>query len=113
MYKRQKDPYVNGKPAAIQNTLGKGKVLKLAYRPQKEELISIIRQFSKLGDSRISLPLPNDVRSVPRTDGSIFIFNTSSSVNEITLLKSCKDRISGKNFSGKITMSPYQMLWLE
>jgi beta-galactosidase GanA len=108
-----RDPYVTGKPAAIVNTFGNGSSLKLGYCPEQEDYIKIIRQFCSIDNEKIQLPLPIEIKSVPRTDNSLFLINTSGKITDVQFKKQVKDRISGKTMNGKISLAPYEVCWIE
>jgi len=107
------DPFVNGKPAAIVNALGKGSALKLGYCPEQEDYVKIVEKFCGISNDMIQLPLPVEIKSVPRSDKSLFVINTSSRKIEIVMKKEVKERISDKKISGKISIEPYEVLWME
>jgi len=107
------DEVMNKKPAAILKKLGKGKVLKLAFWPLKNQMSELISQIVKSNENYLSKPLDQGVLSVPRTDQSFFIINTTSVSHPATINKPMSDRISGEKRSETFNLKPYEILWLE
>jgi beta-galactosidase GanA len=107
------DPYLNGKPALVQNTIGKGKVFKLAFWPEGQKLPHLIRALHKVRTPFFHEVLPPALHAVPRTDSSMLLVNTSGKPATIKLIKPGFDRLTGKRMTGDLTLAPYQLVWLE
>jgi len=107
------DPFINGKPAAVEKQIGKGKVFKLGFWCWDESIPGLIRQLGHVRRDVFKFTAPNGVQAVPRTDQSMFIVNTSGTPKMIELMKPMSDLISDKKISGKHTMQAFEVLWLE
>jgi len=101
------------RPAATLRKLGQGVVVKLAFWPGDDSLLSLIRRLVPEREGILSAPLPAGVLAIPRTDNSTFILNTTSEKKTIELRRLAKDRLSAGNFSGMTILKPYQVVWLE
>jgi beta-galactosidase GanA len=102
-----------GRPAATVRKLGRGVVVKLAFWPGDDSLMSLIRAFVPEAEGMLSAPVPAGVLAIPRTDNSAFILNTTSQEKEIELRRLAQDRLSAAKFSGKTLLKPYEVVWLE
>lgn len=104
---------LDGRPAVTRKKIGEGSVIKLGFWPKDDTLLHLLRQLVRGHQTRLAEPLLREVQAVPRTDGTLFIVNTSSQSVTIRLAEASFDRISGETFNGLVEMRPYQVLWLE
>ena len=107
------EPLLDGKAAATKRKLGKGSVIKLAFWPQDDSVARLIREIIPDPGNPLAAAAPPGVQAVPRTDGSMFIVNTTGSPLPIQLSKAVSDRVSGRKLSGKVQMIGYEVLWVE
>jgi beta-galactosidase GanA len=110
---QSEDSILDGRPAAARKKHGKGSVIKLAFWSQDDAFLRLFAQLLPRTSPAVARLLPPGVQSVPRTDGSLFILNTTRQTMEIELTRALKDRISGRKLSGKTPMKPYEVIWLE
>ena len=104
---------LNGRPAAIRNRLGKGQVVKLAFWPKDDSILRLLTQLAHNSEGLLAAPLPPGVQAVPRTDGSLFVINTTRQPAAIEMRKPVLDRLSRKTVTSKYLMDPYAVLWVE
>lgn len=107
------DQVMNQKPAATMKKIGKGRVVKLAFWTGSENFTKLMNHIIGINYSPLKNVLQEGVQSVPRSDGSLFIINTTGKTSIIHLKESMKDRISGHLIQNKYDMKAYQTLWLE
>jgi beta-galactosidase len=107
------DPYLNGRPALVGHKIGKGKVFKLAFWPEGRQLPHLISTLCAVRNPFFNQVLPPALHAVPRTDGSIFLANTSGKSVTLKLIKAGVDRLTGKRLTNALTLAPYQLVWLE
>jgi len=107
------EPIVNGKPAATEKQIGKGKVIKLGFWAWDNGIPSLIRQLGHIRHDVFESPVPNGVQAVPRTDKSMFLVNTTNTSQTIKFTKSMTDLLTGKEISGEHSMQAFEVLWLE
>ncbi len=107
------DPILDGRPAATRRYLGKGATIKLAFWPQDDSLLLLFRQMVPSDSDLLAVPAPVGVQAVPRTDGSLFVINTRPGISELRLSHPVSDRLSGRMFSGTVSMMPCEVFWLE
>jgi beta-galactosidase GanA len=110
---RSDQAILEGRPAATLRKLGRGVVIKLGFWPGDDSLLSLIRHLIPETAGMLSAPVPAGVLAIPRTDNSTFIINTTSQEMAIELRRLAQDRLSAAKFSGKATLKPFQVLWLE
>jgi beta-galactosidase len=104
---------LENKAAATRRRLGKGTVIKLAFWPKDNSVLALIRQLAPSRDSILATEVPAGVQAVPRSDGSLFIINTSRTVTSVRLRRSVSDVISGAKLAGTVTVRKFEVLWLE
>ena len=103
---------LDGYPAITQKGIAQGKVIKLAFWPDREFLFSFMAKT--LNQELIVADLPNPgVYVVPRTDDSHFVINTTNREVRLSLNGSFKNRIDENVLADQVSLSPYQVLWLE
>lgn len=102
-----------GRPAATLRKLGRGTVVKLGFWPGDDSLMSLIRHLLPDAEGVLSAPVPEGVLAIPRTDNSTFILNTTSEAKGLELRRPALDRLSAAKVSGKASLKPYEVLWLE
>lgn len=107
------DEVIDNKPAVLLNKIGKGLVLKFAFWPDKNQFSQLIGQIYTGIDKYISKPVDEGIQTIPRTDNSIFIINTSGIARTVSLVRPMKDRITEKEFEKEFELQPYAILWLE
>ena len=107
------EPVLNGQPAATRKKLGKGSVIKLAFWPKDDSVLRLFRQLVPTDGNLLGAPAPSGVQAVPRSDGSLFVINTTPRPVSIQLTRSASDRISGRTLEGTAGMKGYEVLWLE
>jgi beta-galactosidase len=106
------EPVLNNQPAVTVRKLGKGSVWKLAFWPGDDSLVKLVRQLGGT-TSRLATPLQAGLQAVPRTDGSLFIINTTASAAPVLLMGPATDRLSGRKFDKSLTIDAFGVLWLE
>jgi len=104
---------LNGRPAATQQKLGRGNVVKLAFWPGDDSILRLVRQMIPDGSDFLSTPLPAGALAVPHMDNSMFIVNTTGKEMAIELSKAASDRFSDTHMSGRTRLKPFQVVWLE
>lgn len=107
------EPFLNGKPAAVRRKIGKGAIIKLGFWPGDDSLAGIIRRLLPADVFPLLEIAPAGVMVVPRSDGSVFVVNTSSKPAKVRLKRDLTDRISGKKVSSSAELSGYEVLWLD
>lgn len=107
------EPLLDGRPAATKRKLGKGSTVKLAFWPNDDSIARLIRGLIPDAASPLGAPAPAGVQAVPRTDGSMFIVNTTGKQVTVQLAKAVSDRISGRKITGKAQLRGYEVLWVE
>lgn len=104
---------VNGKPAATLRSIGRGRVIKLAFWPNDDSFLTLVRNIIPALQGPLAAPLPNGVMAVPRTDKSLFVVNATSHSQSVELRTSSIDRISKRTVSPHLHLKPYEVLWLD
>lgn len=109
---RSDEPLLEGQPAATRRPLGKGQAVKLAFWPKDD---SALRLFRELAGSPGLLPdaAPEGFQAVPRSDGSLFVINTTPRAGTVRLARPASDRFSGRALRGELELKPFEVLWLE
>ena len=107
------DPILNGRPAVTRKRLGKGSSVKLAFWPKDDSLLGLFRQMVPKDRDLLAGPAPAGVQAVPHTDGTLFVINTQPRGAEIRLSRPASDRISGRKFSGPVSLKAYDVFWFE
>jgi len=110
---RSSEPVLDGQPAATRRRVGKGSVIKLAFWPQDDSVLRLLRELLPAGGNLLAAAVPQGLQAVPRTDGSLFVINTTSRSAEIRLARRALDRISRRSVEDRVAMKPYEVLWLE
>jgi beta-galactosidase len=109
---RSEDEVLNGRPAAARRKLGKGSVVKLAFWPGGDSIVRLFRALLPPG-GLLAEAAPAGVQAIPRTDGSLFVVNTSPRAASVRLTRSGSDRLSGRRLDRAVEMKPYEVLWVE
>lgn len=104
---------VNGRPAAIIRRLGRGQVIKLAFWPKDDSFLALIGNSCPSTRNLLAAPLPDGVIAVPRTDHSMFVINVTSRPQPCSLRSASADRITKRTVPARVTLDPYEVLWLE
>ena len=104
---------VNGKPAATLRSIGRGRVIKLAFWPNDDSFLTLVRNIIPALQGPLAAPLPNGVMAVPRTDKSLFVVNATSHSQSVELRTSSIDRISKRSIAPHLHLKPYEVLWLD
>jgi beta-galactosidase len=107
------EPILDGQPAATSRKLGKGSVVKLAFWPKDDSVLTLVRHLSASRSDLLAAPVPKGVQAVPRADRSLFVINTSFKPAAVRFSKSTTDRISGRQLDSSYEMKGYEVLWLE
>ncbi|MEW5974278.1 MAG: beta-galactosidase [Acidobacteriota bacterium] len=110
---RSEDEALQGKPAATLKRLGRGRVVRMAFWPADDSFLRLIRMMVTDASSLLAAPVPAGVLAVPRSDGSLFVVNTSGRPGELRLARRVRDRLSARKLPAQVRLSPYQVLWLE
>jgi hypothetical protein len=50
---------------------------------------------------------------VPRSDGSLFVINTTPRAGVVQFVRGVSERISRRKMSGAVELKPYEVLWVE
>ncbi len=104
---------VDGKPAATLRKLGRGQVVKLAFWPADDSLLTLIGKCSPSTHNLLAAPLPDGVLAVPRTDHSVFVINKTAEPQPCLFQSESQDRISQRTIPARLTLKPYEILWLD
>jgi len=107
--------YYAGKPAATINSYGKGKVIYLGVMGDSTFYDAIAGWIMHLAAIKPLLNAPGGVEVVERGKDShklLFVLNHHYSSQEIILDNPFYDLISGRNLSGRLTLSPLEVLIL-
>jgi beta-galactosidase len=107
------EPLLEGRPAATRKKLGKGTVFKLAFWPKDDSFARLIGEITSDPNNPLAAVAPPGVQAVPRTDGSMFLMNTSGHSVSVQLGRTVSDRISGRKLSGRTPMQGYEVIWVE
>jgi len=107
------EPVLDGQPAATRRRIGKGSVIKLAFWPSDDSILRLFGELAPREESFLAAAVPPEVQAVPRTDGSLFVINTSARPATIRLARSASDLISGRKLDGAVLLKGYEVLWLE
>lgn len=110
---QSEEPLLNGRPAATRRKLGKGAAFKLAFWPKDDSVARLIREIMHDPKCPLAATAPPGVQAVPRTDGSMFMINTTSNPLRVELSRAVSDRISGRKLDGVTQMKGYEILWVE
>ena len=105
-------PIVDGKPAATLRKLGRGQVIKLAFWPADDSFLTLISNLCPGARNLLADPLPDGVLAVPRTDNSLFVINGTSRPQPCSLRSDSQDRITQRTVPQRVTLKPYETLWL-
>jgi beta-galactosidase len=103
------------KPAVTINIFEKGKVIYLGVMGNSAYYNAIASWISKLARIECLLETPTGVEVTERWQGEkrlLFVLNHHPVAQDITLITPCFDLLSGKNYSGRITIAPYNVLIL-
>jgi beta-galactosidase len=104
-----------GKPAATMNRFENGKVIYLGMMGDSSYYTAIARWISRLAGVESLLETPSGVEVTERWQGEkrlIFVLNHHPEAQDLVLEAPCFDLLSGKNYSGHITLAPYKVLIL-
>ena len=88
-------------------------MIKLAFWPGDDSVLKLFGELAPRDGSPLSAAAPAGVQAVPRSDGSLFVINTSSQPAAIGLARPVSDLVSGKRLEGAVQLKPYEVLWLE
>jgi beta-galactosidase len=108
--------YFAGKPAATINAFGKGKVIYLGILGDARYYDAIARWILSLGEIKPLLDVPEGIEVTERKQDDrklLFVLNHNSTPQEIALTIPCLDLLSGRNLTGHVTLSPFEVLILE
>jgi beta-galactosidase len=108
---RSDQEILDGRPAATRRRLGQGTVIKLGFWPKDDSFLALVQSLTAPG--LLGAPCPEGVLAVPRTDNSLFVINATAKPQTVAINRSAADRLSGKRVSTKLTMTGYEVLWLE
>ena len=104
---------LHGRPAATRRRFGKGTAIKLGFWPKDDSFSALLQKLVPPAHGFFTSAVPHGILGVPRSGGSLFVVNTTSKEQRIEIKKSGTDWISGNRFSGRSSLKPYQVLWLE
>jgi beta-galactosidase GanA len=107
------EPVLNNQPAATRQRLGKGSAIKLAFWPKDDSVAQLFRSLLPAAGGLLGETAPRGVQAVPRSDGSLFVVNTSAEPNQVRLARPAVDRISGRKLETVTRLKPYDVLWVE
>lgn len=107
------EPVLNGQPAATRKRHGKGSGIKLAFWPNDDSVAQLFRSLVPVSRDLLAATAPRGVQAVPRTDGSLFVVNTSAEAREVRFARTAVDRISGRKLETAARLRPYEVLWIE
>jgi beta-galactosidase len=106
-------PIVDGRSAATLRRLGRGQVIRLAFWPADESLLTLISSACPATGNLLAAPLPDGVLAVPRTDDSLFVINVTSRPQSCSLRTPAADRIAQRTIPRQHPLQPYETLWLD
>jgi beta-galactosidase GanA len=104
---------LNGRAAATRRRLGKGAVIKLGFWPADDSLLALVRQLVPAERSVLAAAAPKGLQAVPRSDGSLFLINTTAETATVRFTRAVTDRISGGQPGSVYDVKPFEVLWLE
>ncbi len=107
------EPVLNNQPAATRVRTGKGAAIKLAFWPSDDSAAQLFRSLVPEGRCLLAGTAPREVQAVPRSDGSLFVVNTSSDAKEVKFTHPVTDRISGRKLDTTSRLPGYEVLWVE
>ncbi len=110
---RSAEPVLDGQPAATRRRFGKGSAVKLAFWPKDDSLLRLLGMLVPQESRMLAEPLPPGFQAVPRSDGSLFVINTTPRGASIRLARAATDRISGRKLGTDVPMKAYEVFWLE
>jgi beta-galactosidase len=110
---RSEEPVLDGRPAATRKRVGAGSVIKLAFWPRDDSLLQLFDELAPVDQGFLADAVPPGVQAVPRSDGSLFVTNTSPRAARIRLARRASDLVSGGALEGSIELRAYGVLWLE
>jgi beta-galactosidase len=103
------------KPAATINLFEKGKVIYLGIMGDSAYYHAIARWISDLAGIRLLMEIPAGVEVTERWQGEkrlTFVLNHHPEAQDIILRSQYFDLLSGKNFTGHISIAPREVLIL-
>lgn len=107
------EPVLDGQPAAVRKTLGKGEAVKLAFWPKDESALRLFRQLLRSAEkSLLAQNLPGGFQAVPRSDGSLFVINTTPRAGTVRLTGAARDRLTGRSVRDLLEMKGFEVVWL-
>jgi len=104
-----------GKPAATINLFEKGKVIYLGIMGDSTYYNAIARWISGLAGVEPLMETPIGVEVTERWQGEkrlLFVLNHHPEAQDVPLESPCFDLLSGKNFTGHVTIAPREVLIL-
>jgi hypothetical protein len=107
------EPVLDSWPAATRRSVGKGSVIKLAFWPKDDSVLRLFRDLLPKQGGWLADFAPAGFQAVPRSDGSLFVINTTPRPGSIGLTRAGSDRITGRRLDTSTEMKPYEVLWLE
>ena len=110
---RSTEPVLDSQPAATRKRLGKGAAVKLAFWPNDDSIVRLFRQLAPATGGLLAGPCPAGFQAVPRSDGSLFVINTTPRAGVVQFVRGVSERISGRKMSGAVELKPYEVLWVE
>lgn len=82
-------------------------------REKKALKVGSIGEITPDPDNPLAAVTPPGIQAVPRTDGSMFLVNTSGHSVSVQSGRTVSDRVAGKKLRGKTPMQGYEVLWVE
>jgi len=104
---------LNERPAVTRNRIGTGTVIKLGFWPANDSFLRLLHSLVPNTGSFLGTPIPQGVLAAPRSDGSLFVINTTRNEQRVELRSDRADRISGKTIPVSMALKPYQVIWIE
>lgn len=113
-FKTPESDILNGKPAITLKEIGKGKIFKLGFFPEEDFTMLLKKMMPQISTRKYFTDvLDKNIQAVPRSDGSVFIVNTSGATLRLPLRIAVKDRLSNATVNVETPIKPYQVLWIE
>lgn len=104
--------YYAGRPALIERTFGRGRVLHFGGTFTQKNTVSLLSYLGSLSPWEKTLHLPEECELCPREkDGKqyLFVLNYSAKAQNITLKVPVKDMESGLEIQGETALVPYEV----
>jgi beta-galactosidase GanA len=108
------DDVFQGKPAVTRRRFGKGSIVKMAFWPNEDQVVSLFsRLIAPARHGWLTQAVSPGIQAVPRQDGSLFLVNTLGMSQSVPLRRPARDRLTGKAVPTTPSLESFEVLWLE